>query len=171
MQLFILIFFSSLICGLHETGDQAVLGGWPNRLMRSYLRVPCEGHVGLLKLLCHDVREANSVFPFSKFRINYTFTVCRASEATAYSGSYSLGLPGGSDGKVSACNVGDLGLILGLGRSPGGGHATHSSILTWRISMDIGASPATVHGVEKSQTQVSDSAHTNTHSHRGTVGE
>ena len=31
------------------------------------------------------------------------------------------GLPGGSAGKESACNVGDLGLIPGLGRSPGGG--------------------------------------------------
>ena len=31
-------------------------------------------------------------------------------------------LPHGSDGKESACNVGDLGLIPGLGRSPGGGH-------------------------------------------------
>ena len=30
-----------------------------------------------------------------------------------------LGLPGGSAGKESARNVGDLGLILGLGRSPG----------------------------------------------------
>ena len=30
--------------------------------------------------------------------------------------------PGGSDGKESACNAGDLGLIPGLGRSPGGGH-------------------------------------------------
>jgi len=30
--------------------------------------------------------------------------------------------PGGSDGKESACNVGDLGLIPGLGRSPGEGH-------------------------------------------------
>ena len=29
---------------------------------------------------------------------------------------------GGSDGKESACNVGDLGLVRGLGRSPGGGH-------------------------------------------------
>ena len=155
MQLFILIFFSSLICGLHETGDQAVLGGWPNRSTKSDLRVPCESHVGLLKLLCHDVREANSIFPFSKFRINYTFTVCRASEATAYSGSYSLGLPGGSDGKESACNAGDLGLIPGSGRSPGGGHATHSSILTWRISMDRGAWHATVYGVENSWTQLS----------------
>ena len=33
-----------------------------------------------------------------------------------------LGFPGGSVGKESTCNVGDLGLIPGLGRSPGGGH-------------------------------------------------
>ena len=33
-----------------------------------------------------------------------------------------LGFPGGSDGKESACNVGDLGSIPGLGRSPGEGH-------------------------------------------------
>ena len=38
-------------------------------------------------------------------------------------------LPQCSDGKESACNVGDLGLIPELGRSPGGGMATHSSIL------------------------------------------
>ena len=34
----------------------------------------------------------------------------------------SEGIPGGSDGKESNCNVGDLGLIPGLRRSPGGGH-------------------------------------------------
>ena len=32
------------------------------------------------------------------------------------------GFPGGSDGKEFACNAGDLGLLPGLGRSPGGGH-------------------------------------------------
>ena len=32
-----------------------------------------------------------------------------------------MGFPGGSDGKGSACNAGDLGLIPGLGRSPGEG--------------------------------------------------
>ena len=32
-----------------------------------------------------------------------------------------LGFPGGSAGKESACNAGDLGLIPGLGRSPGEG--------------------------------------------------
>ena len=33
-----------------------------------------------------------------------------------------MDFPSGSAGKESACNAGDLGLILGLGRSPGGGH-------------------------------------------------
>ena len=33
-----------------------------------------------------------------------------------------MGFPGGSDGKESTCNEGDLGSIPGLGRSPGGGH-------------------------------------------------
>ena len=39
----------------------------------------------------------------------------------------------GSAGKESACNVGDLGLIPGSGRSLKKGMATHSSILAWRI--------------------------------------
>ena len=60
---------------------------------------------------------------------------------------YFLGFPGGSDGKESACNEGDLGLIPGLGRSPAEGHGNHSSILAWRIPMDRGAWQATVHGI------------------------
>ena len=45
-----------------------------------------------------------------------------------------MGFLDDSDSKESACNVGDLGLIPGLGRSPGEGNmAHHSSILTWRI--------------------------------------
>ena len=39
------------------------------------------------------------------------------------------GFPGGSDGKESACNAGDLGSIPGSGRSPEEGMATLSSIL------------------------------------------
>ena len=38
----------------------------------------------------------------------------------------------GSDGKKSACNAGDLGSILGSGRSPGEGMAAYSNILAWR---------------------------------------
>ena len=41
--------------------------------------------------------------------------------------------PGGSVGKESACNAGDLASIPGSERSPGEGNATHSSILAWRI--------------------------------------
>ena len=48
-----------------------------------------------------------------------------------------FGFPCGSVGKEHACNVGDLGLILGLGRSPGEGKTTHSSILAWRIPWTI----------------------------------
>ena len=42
-------------------------------------------------------------------------------------------IPGGSDGKESACDVGDPGSIPGSERSSGEGMATHSSILAWRI--------------------------------------
>ena len=42
------------------------------------------------------------------------------------------GFPDGSDGKISACNVGDLYSIPGLGRSPGEGSG-NSCILVWRI--------------------------------------
>ena len=35
---------------------------------------------------------------------------------------YTMGFPGGADGKEATCNAGDLGLISGVGRSPGGGH-------------------------------------------------
>ena len=40
-----------------------------------------------------------------------------------------MGFPGGSDGKESACNAGNPGSIPGLGRSPGEGNGSHSSIL------------------------------------------
>ena len=71
-----------------------------------------------------------------------------------------MGFPGDSDGEESTCNVGDLGSIPGLERSPGGGHATHSSIPVWRIPVDRGAwrgyGAMVVHGVAKSRTRLSD---------------
>ena len=65
------------------------------------------------------------------------------------------GFPGGSDGKESTGKAGDLGSIPRLGRSPERG-ATHSSILSWRISVDRRAWQATAHGVAKSRTQLRD---------------
>jgi len=66
-----------------------------------------------------------------------------------------LGFPGGSAGKESACNVGDLGLIPGLGRSPGGEHDNPLQYFAWRIPMDREAWWATAHGVAKSWTRLS----------------
>ena len=43
-----------------------------------------------------------------------------------------LDFPGGSDGKESACNLGDLGSIPGLEGTLEKGPATHSIILAWR---------------------------------------
>ena len=50
-------------------------------------------------------------------------------------------------------------MIPGLGRSLEEGMAAHSSILAWRIPMDRAAWWTTVHGISKSQTRLSDSAH------------
>ena len=47
--------------------------------------------------------------------------------------SHGLGLPGGSDGKESACSVADSGSVLGLGRSPGEGIGNPLQYLAWRI--------------------------------------
>ena len=59
---------------------------------------------------------------------------------------------GGSDGKESACNAEDLGLIPGLGRSPGEGNGYPFQYSYLENFMDRGALQATVHGVAKSRT-------------------
>ena len=48
-----------------------------------------------------------------------------------------LGFPGGSAGKESTCNAGDLGLIPGWEDPLEKGTATHSSILAWRIPWTV----------------------------------
>ena len=63
-------------------------------------------------------------------------------------------MPGGSDGKKSTCNLGDLGSIPGLGRSPGGGCDNPLQYSGLENSMDR-AWQASVHGVTKSQTRLS----------------
>jgi len=61
-----------------------------------------------------------------------------------------LGFPYGSSGKESTCNEGDLGLILGLGRSPGEGKGYPLQYSGLENSIDC-----IVHGVAKSQTRLS----------------
>ena len=62
-----------------------------------------------------------------------------------------MGFPGGSAGIESACNAGDLGLIPGLGRSPGEGKGYPLQYSGLEKSMDF-----IVHGVAKSWTRLSD---------------
>ena len=66
-----------------------------------------------------------------------------------------MGFPGGSDGKETACNAGDLGLIIGLGRFPGEGNGYSLQYSCLENSIDRGAWRAIVHGVAKSQTLLS----------------
>ena len=67
-----------------------------------------------------------------------------------------MGFPHYSDGKESACNAGDPGSIPGLGRSPGEGNGNPLQYSCLEISIDRGAWWATVQGVAKNWTQLSD---------------
>ena len=62
-----------------------------------------------------------------------------------------MGFPGGSVGKESTCNEGDLALIPGLGTSPGEGKGCPLQYSGLENSMEC-----IVHGVAKSQTWLSD---------------
>ena len=66
------------------------------------------------------------------------------------------GFLGSSDGKVSAYNAGDPGSIPGSGRSPGEGNGNPLQYSCLENLMDGGAWWATVHGVTKSRTLLSD---------------
>ena len=68
----------------------------------------------------------------------------------------SKGFPGGSEVKASASNMGDLGSIPGSGRSPGEGNGNPLQYSCLENPMDGGAWWATVHGVAKSQTRLTD---------------
>ena len=66
---------------------------------------------------------------------------------TPTQGTWEVGFTGDSDGKESACNVGDLGSIPGLGRAPGEGNGFPLQYSGLENSMGT-----IVHGVAKSRT-------------------
>ena len=70
------------------------------------------------------------------------------------------GFPGGLDGKESTCNAGNLSSIPGLERLPGEGNGNPLQCSCLEKPMNRGAWRATVHGVSKSRTRLSDSART-----------
>ena len=67
-----------------------------------------------------------------------------------------MGFPSGSDGKAFTHNEADPGLIPVSGRSLGEGNGNPLQYSCLENSMDRGAQWATVHGVTKSRTRLSD---------------
>ena len=84
-----------------------------------------------------------------RFRWSWSF-LCWVALITA---SVSLDFPGGSNGKASAYNAGDPGLIPGSGRSPGEGNGNPLQYSCLENPMD---GEATVHRVAKNQKRLSD---------------
>ena len=74
------------------------------------------------------------------------------------------GLPWWLSGTGSACQAGDMGSVPGLGRFPGEGNGNALQYSCQENPMDRTTWRATVHGVAKSQTQLS--AHTHTHTRK-----
>ena len=101
-------------------------------------------------ILCHRLL-LNSDSMFRTVKMKYASVMKR---------NKLLNLPGGSDGKESTCNVGELDSILVWNDPLEKGIAAHYSVLAW-ITMDKGA---IVHGVTKSQAWLSDQ-HTHMQQH------
>ena len=80
----------------------------------------------------------------------FTREICRIfKEEICNTNLTKVQFPGGSDGKESACNVGDPGSVPGLGRSLGEGNGYRTNSLALRIPWTV------VHGVAKNWTGLS----------------
>ena len=103
---------------------------------------------------CRTCQRWRLAFPISTVSLailNNLVPIQRKSLENLYLTSYCV-----SEVKASASNVGDLGSIPGLGRPPGEGNGNPLQYSCLENPMDGGAWWATVHGVAKSWTRLSD---------------
>ena len=114
----------------------------------------------------HDGKEYKKEYMYI-----YTVCVCVCVCVCVYTYIHTyihidMGFPGGSDGKESTCNVGDLGSIAGLGRSPREGYGYPLQYSGLENSMD--REPGGLQSMGwQSWTRPSDfHTHTHTHTHR-----
>ena len=84
------------------------------------------------------------------------FFQCIENKYKAFLRGERRGFFGGSEGKASACNAGDLGLIPGSGRCPGDVNGNPLQYSCLENPMDGGAWWATVYGVTRSRTRLRD---------------
>ena len=109
--------------------------------------------------------NCSSLLWYSNSTLDLTISCSEKNYQKIQSSSLLLGFPGGSDGKESACNVGDPGLIPGSGRSPGEENANPLHYSCLESSRDRGASwQATAHrAAESDTTEQLSLTHTHTH--------
>ena len=100
-------------------------------------------------LVVHALVHPHDILPESLFLILFCLILPRYL-------SNQIGFPGGSPVKNLPSNVGDVGLIPVSGRSPREGNGNPLQYSCLGNSMDRGTWQATVHGVTKSWTQLSD---------------
>ena len=93
-------------------------------------------------MISYSPRDSQEVFPTNTVQKHRFF-------------STQLSFLGGSEGKESACNAGDLGSIPGLGRFPGEGNGNALQYSCLENSMDEGACRNTARGIAKSRKRLS----------------
>ena len=128
---------------MRETWVQSL--GWKDALEKGMayhfsifaLRTPwTSNHDSLFSSVCSELQHTGSSFPtrdqisapaLGAWRLSHCITRKVAK----------LCFPGGSAGKESICNAGDLGSIPGLERCPGKGNGYSLQILAWRIPWTV----------------------------------
>ena len=117
----------------------------------------------LVGLFVHDFMDVYRPGPSNCLDTPRMNQLCEHQDGILTNGSFHLpdgGFPGGSAGKESTCNAGDLGLIAGLGRSSGEGKGYPLQYSGLENFMDC-----IVHGAAKTQTQLNN-FHSLSHTHR-----
>ena len=125
----------------------SVMGPWPSYFIYVYFHVLMQknmdySYITYSQSFCSSHNTLGKYFVDPKIFLQ--FITCQLQ-----------GFPSSSDGKASSCHAGDLGLIPGLGRSPGEGNGNPLQYSCLENFMDRGAWRATVHGVTKSWTRLS----------------
>ena len=114
-----------------------------------------EGNGNPLQCSClENPRDGGDLWA-SVYGVAQSQTQLKWLSSSSSSRAFSLGSPGGSDGKESGCNAGDPDSIPGSGRSHGEGNGNPPQYSCLENPLDRGAWWATVHGVTKSQTRLS----------------
>ena len=131
--------------------------GWQSRYFVGILQVKQYG----TKLLLFRLANVPSVYAYHLLQnfLQWKWKIYVKGRGEAWppdSLGVIIGFPGDADVKESACNAGNPGSIPGSGRSPGEGNGNPLQYSSLENPIDRGAWQATVHGVAKSWTQLSD---------------